>query len=304
MDVGLILSKMKLNLAEVEGHILSPGNIFWKKKSENLVLVAAKSDFLNLELIRKLSDANHELFIEKQIDLELQEEFYRLFAQHKHELLITDKAQWRKSLRSFFTKRMCSDEISQLELNQLTWKVFSNVGREKAKQFLDQDIQLFNRAMSITTSYTLCAFMLGYYSDAFLSQLFNETFLSLVEIDREMPICSLKAKLEKIRTADSWQDEEKTLLSSVYHLTKKQNCLLGERFDGSGVLQVKKIEMTDLEIVMVALNEHYAYVETVEKNIFYEIKNSSFKCDQRILRVLQKFLRQEDEQGITSEMSA
>ena len=56
------------------------------------------------------------------------------------------------------------------------------------RPFLEEDIELFKRSMSVATSYTLCAFMLGYYADNFLSDIFNETFLNLMDFKKKSPL--------------------------------------------------------------------------------------------------------------------
>ncbi|MFA6236763.1 MAG: hypothetical protein WC635_05495 [Bacteriovorax sp.] len=281
---------MKLNLKDLKGFILSPGNIFWKQKSGKLILLSAKSDFLNFELVEKLFKAEYELFIENQIDLQIQADFEEYFKRHRSEMLVREKLQWRIKLLGMFAGKMSSEVFTQFDLNQLTWKTFSTVNQQKAKTFLDQDIELFNRGMSIATSYTLCAFMLGYYSDEFLSKLFTDTFLNCVDIDQATPLHSLKIQLETIRTQESWTDEDKAVLDNVFHLGMKKDFLIGERFDGSGIKNVNKREMTDLEILLVALNENYSFSENTDRNIFYDIKNSSFKCDELVLSVLKKCL--------------
>lgn len=288
--MGHILAKMELNLKDVKGFILSPGNIFWKQKSGNLILLCAKSDFLNLELIEKLFKAQSELLIENQIDFQIQDDFREYFTNHQNALLVKEKNQWRNKLLGLFAERMSSAEVTQFELNQLAWKTFSKVEAKEAQRILEEDLELFRRGASIATSYTLIAFILGYYSDDFLSKLFTETFLSLMTIEKVAPLPSLKAQLEKIRTEDSWSKDEKVMLENVYHLGQKKNLLIGERFDGSGINSINKREMTDLEIVQVALNQHYSYLGIKDHTIFFDLKNASFSCDQKIVSVLQKSL--------------
>lgn len=286
--MALILAKLDLNLKDVKGFILSPGNVFWQQKSGAHILLSAKSDFLNLPLIEKLSNANHILLIENQINLQLQHDFVEYFKGHQAEMLIREKLQWRSKLMTLFSEELGSDEVSQFEVDELAWKVFSRVSYEQARKFLEEDINLFKRSMSVSSSYTLCAFMLGYYSDEFLAKLFTDTFLNLMDLNASVPLQTLKMKLEKIRTLESLQVEDKQILEDIYQLTNKRNVVLGERYDGSGVRQINKREMTDLELVLVALNDHYSYSDNSYKSIFYEIKNSLFKCDKKILNVLEK----------------
>lgn len=293
---------MEFELKAVKGFILSPGNIFWKQKSGKLVQLCTKSGFLNLELIEKLFHSNHELLIENQLDLQLQADFCQYFKNHKLEVLVKEKKKWRSKLMSLFSGPLAREEVGQVEIDQLAWKVFSSVDQDFAQQLLDEDIELFKRGMSIASSYTLCAFMLGHYDDSFLSKLYTDTFLSLMDLNKIAPTPSLKMELERIRTKESWENEDRSLLSNIYKLDDKKKLLIGERFDGTGVQQMNSGEMTDLDMVLIALNEHYAYIGNLDKNIFYEIKNSYFRCNEKILKVFNKCL--EDNRQDLSEMSA
>lgn len=293
---------MEFELKAVRGFILSPGNIFWKQKSGKLVQLCSKSSFLNLDLIEKLFRTNHELLIENQLDLQLQDEFCQYFKNHKTEVLVKEKKKWRSKLMSLFAGPLAKEEVEQVEIDQLAWKVFSSVDQGFTQQLLDEDIELFKRGMSIASSYTLCAFMLGHYDDSFLSKLYTDTFLSLMDLNKIAPTSSLKMELERVRIKENWESEDCSLLRNVYKLDDKKNLLIGERFDGTGVQQLNSGEMTDLDIVLIALNEHYGYIGNLDKNIFYEIKNSYFKCDEKILKVFNKCL-EDNRQGL-SEMSA
>jgi hypothetical protein len=294
---------MKLNLKDVKGLILSPGDIYWRQKSGKQVLLSKKTNFLNLEMIEKLHLAEHDLYIENQIDLQLQEDFSEYFKSYQAELLVQDKKPFRKKLLELFSSKLCREEITQFEINQMAWKFFSTVKRDQAKELLNQDIDLFKRSMSLATSYALCAFMLGYYNDSFLSKIYSEIFLNLMDLSKNIPMHSLKNKLESIRIKEDWQEEDRVMISNTYLIKQKNNFLLGERYDGSGVNQIKKEEMSDLEIVLVALNNHYSYLDNPKNNIFVDIKMSRLKCDESVLRRLKKYLEIESVKSTVS-MSA
>lgn len=291
--------KMEFKLSDVQGHALSPGDIFWQQKSGNLVLISAKSDFLNIELVEKLFNSKSILLIENQINFDLQDEFEKFFRNHQKQLLVHEKLQWRKKLISLFASQLASPDLSQNELNQMSWKIFSTIDREKLKGFLSDDIDLFKRSMSVATSYTLCAFVLGYYSETFLTDLFSDTFLSLMDLNKDIPRASIKSQLEKIRTANLLDDEDKEFLDNVYQLKQKKNFVVGERYDGLGVKEISKFEMTDLELLLVALNDHYTFtmaeVGENERSIFFDIRNSFFKCDQKVLSTITRSLNVNNE---------
>ncbi|MGZ3787300.1 MAG: hypothetical protein ACXVLQ_02185 [Bacteriovorax sp.] len=279
----------ELNLKDMKGFVLSPGNVFWKQKSGAEVLISAKADFLNLELIEKLSAANQNLIVSEQVDLHLQNEFIELFKAHEKELLVKEKNKWRLKLLSLFSGILSKEGLSQFELNMAAWRVFSKIERSEALIFLERDIDIFKRSVSIATSYALGAFLLGHYSDSFLQKIFNETFLGLVNLNPIVPVQKLKEDLERMRAESSFTEGDKSYLKS-FNQDKKQSLLFAEKYDGSGLQQINKNEMTDLELLLVALCSHYSFKDHDNKTIFNEIKKSQFNCEGKIAALLRRGL--------------
>ena len=284
------MAKAILNLKDLRGYVFAPGNIYWLQKSGAEVLLSLKSDFLNIQLMEKLAGANHTLLIECQNNLQIQSNFVDFFERHKDELLINSKMKWRKSLIALFNVEFSKDEASQFELSQLGWKVFSKIEAVEAKKYMEEDKDLFQRSMSISTSYALCAFLLGYYNDDFLSNLFTETFLNLISIKKSREVNELKIILESIRVLDKLESSHIEVLEDLFLLSNKKNIFLGERYDGSGYWKINGNEMNDLELVFVALNRHYSYTAPVTTTIFNDIRKGNFNCDNRILVALRRHI--------------
>lgn len=291
------LKKLNLDLFNIKEFILSPGDIYWKQKKGKLVLVSQKNNFLNRELIEKLANGGQELCIDNQFNLQNQEDFSEYFKNHKMEFLVQEKKPFRKKILNLLATELSQKEVSQFEINQITWTAFSKVSWEEAKMYIDEDLDLFKRSMSLTTSLTLCAFILGYYSDFFLSQLYTETFLKLMDFNRSIPVQSLKNDLENTRINKDWQDKDKKIIRDAYQFDYDGSFLIGERYDGTGIGQIKKEEMNDLEMLLISLNEHFSYVEHPQHNIIWDIKNALFKCDENILKQLEKCLKKESVKG-------
>jgi hypothetical protein len=276
---------MELNLKHLKGLILSPGNIFWIQKSGSRVLISAKEDFLNCELIEKLFKNNDKLLIENSIDYHLQHDFLELLEAHSEQILVREKGQWREAIIELCSTTFASPEFTQFEINQSLWVAFSNLKRDEAKKFLEMDIALFKRSLSIASNYTLCAFLLGYYDDVYLKKLFNETFVNLMSIEKIDPLPTLKEKLENIRETSVLSIEDKNYLEKIY---KQNNILLSERYDGTGVQSICENEMTELELVLVALCNHYPYGNEIKKTLFCEINEGSFFCEKKTLNRLKR----------------
>lgn len=277
------MAKRDLNLKDLKGYVLSPGDIFWIKSSGAEVLVAKKADYLNDVLVEKLVKAGHKLQIENQIDLSLKHEFVGLVKAHSSEVLFKEKLHWKKRIFDLLLK----NKINQFELGQLAWMAWSTVEREEVKNFIDFDLDLFKRALNVATGFVFCSILLGYYHEQFLKNLFSSTLKNLMSMEKVVSMDKMKTDLESIRMNESLTEEERELIKNIF---PKGTSWAGERYDGSGILSINKKEMNDLEKIMVALERHYSYRDVDGETIFSEIKNGKFQCDEKILLVLRRSL--------------
>lgn len=280
------MAKKDLNLKDLKGFVLSPGNIFWIKNSGTETLIAKKSDYLNYPLVEKLAHASHKLVIEDQIDLSVQHEFMEFIKAHRSELLFKEKLQWKKKLFELLQH----NRVSQFELSQLAWMAWSNLDREDVKALIDFDLDLFQRSLNVASSIVFCALLLGYYQDEFLKKLFSQTLSHLMTMEKIELMDRLKAEMEIIREHDILTDDDRAFLKKLYPQTESW---AGERYNGSGVRSINKKEMNDLEIVMVALERHFSYREMNGESFLVSIINGKFHCDDKLLSVLKKGLKQE-----------
>lgn len=282
----------------IEGYVLSPANLYWIRRSGERTLLSQKADFLNFDLIAKLQSQKQKIEAEDLIPSEFIDEISSAFAAHRREVQIKDKIQWRKRLLFNFKKRLLSGENSQFEIDQVMWKIFSKFNIELTKSFLDKDIDLFKRSMSIASSYTLMAFVMGYYNDDFLTVLFNQIFSDLFNVSPQEPLISLKERLETLRGKDTLGVEEVKLLERFY---RQKSHLFNERFDGSGSKQIHYLEMTDLEKLLVALNAHFSFKQDPESNILFQMRRGEFNCDEKVLKLILQTLDRQSEDKKTDE---
>lgn len=288
------MAKKDLNLKDLKGFVLSPGDIFWMKTSGTESLIAKKSDYLNEALVEKLLKAGHKLAIDNQIDFTLKHEFMGLIKAHEAEVLFKEKLQWKKRIFEL----LLQNKLNQVELGQLAWMAWSTVDREDVKHFIDFDLDLFKRSLNVATSYVFCALLLGYYQDNFLKKLFSSTLKDMMSMEKIELLDHMKTELESMRTHETLTNDEKEFVKRLY---PKAFSWAGERYNGSGVRAFYKREMSDLEQMMVALERHYSYRDVDGDTIFDEIKNGKFQCEGKILSVLKRSLTTEQK---TSELSA
>jgi len=280
------LAKKELDLKDLKGYVLSPGDIFWMKNSGTETLIARKADYLNYPLIEKLFKSSHKLMIDNQIDLSLQHEFSGVMKAHQSEILFKEKLQWKRRLFDLITQ----NKITQFELGQLAWISWSKIEREDVKTFIDFDIDLFKRSLNVASSYTFCALLLGYYNDDFLSQIFTTALKDLMSMEKIELLDRLKEEMEIIRSHEILTEKDKQFVQKLYPHSVSW---AGERYNGSGVKAFNKKEMSDLEIILVALERHFSYREVDCETLFTSIQMGKFHCEEKLLSVIKKGLNQD-----------
>lgn len=291
---------MKLNFNHIKEEILSPGNIFWKKNSGGDVLISKKGDVLNHQLIQKLLNANSTLEIEDCIDLDFHDSMFSLYVKYSEELFMRDKIKWRDQLVANLRTEFIEQNKSQFELDHLAWKFFSKFTNEEAMKFIEVDEALFKRHLSVASSYAFSAFLLGYYESSFLSKLFTSTLKNLMELGASVHVMSLKEKIDYLRMQDTFNSEDLKDAEELGSVDLFSKTMLLERYDGSGLGQINSREMSDLEIVLVALNRKYGFDEVEHANILSEITAGELKCVARILKMLQRVLDKKEDESTAS----
>ncbi|MBC7712249.1 MAG: hypothetical protein H7177_02860, partial [Rhizobacter sp.] len=286
---------MKFSFKNIQHDLLSPGNIFWKKNSGDAVLISKKGEALNLDLLKKFFDSGKEIYLEDGIDIHVHFEMKALYDKYSEEILMRDKIQWRDKLIAIFRKEFIEKEnVVQFELDQLAWKLFSNLELPEGLIFIERDADLFRRHLSVASSYTYCAFLLGYYEPAFLNRLFSKTLQNLMELGASARILTLKEKLEYLRLQESFSSEDYEYLKTIASDEILARTVMFEKYDGSGPRNLNSKEMSDLEVVFVAINSLFGFTNDNQENIFNSIIKGDLNCGTRTLKMLQKILSEKE----------
>lgn len=288
---------MKFSLINLQRDLLAPGNIFWQKKSGDAVLISKKGDALNLGLLKKLSDSDAEIVIEDEINLHASEELKVLYEKYSEEILMRDKIIWREKFIAALRREFIENEnVSQFELNHLAWRLFSEFEFAAGVAFMERDGDLFRRHLSVASSYTFCAFLLGYYEPGFLSRLFTKTLQSLMDLGSSAHVLSLKEKLEYLRLQDSFSSEDYDYVKTIASEEILAKTVMFEKYDGSGPRNLNSREMSDLDIVFVALGRMFGYTIESKTNALKAIDKNELNCQPRTLKLLQKILSEKEKQ--------
>ena len=277
----------EVNFEDIKNDILSPGRIVWIQRSGAEVVISAKGSFLNLEMIAKLQKGGHKVIIQNDDETAMHAEFTSVYRSFSEGLQIKQKLKHRNELVGMLLKNYINSDRTQDNLNQLAWKLFSQLSREEARTYLNRDINFFKRGMSVASSYVFCAFLLGHYDTKFLNNLYTTTMRNLMQLGSEQLISVLKNKLELIRQRPQLSEDDHQFIKTITINENFQQLFMLEKFDGSGVLGIKTEDMNDLELILSSLNYYFQWTKDYEgKNILAEIYGGRFKINAKVLNLI------------------
>lgn len=285
------MKKLPLEINDIRDDILSPGRILWKQRSGAEVVISAKGGFLNIEMITKLSAAGHTLLIEGDDETQIHALFMETFQSMEAELQLKAKLVYYKKFGQLLHQFYISQDRNQDDLSQLAWKLFSKVERNEARSFLHRDINFFKRAMAVASAYTFCAFFMGHYDAAFLRNIYTATFNNMMKLGSNQLINVMKNRLEDIRRKPHLTDEDRAYVKTIADPENIGQLMLLEKFDGSGVLNIKTDDMNDLELILGSFNYIFHWNEDYEgKNILKDIYEGRIKINGKVVMLIQKNL--------------
>jgi hypothetical protein len=287
---------MKFSLTNIQDDLLAPGNIFWKKKSGDSVLISKKGEVVNSALINKMFDAGIEVFMEDGIDIQAHHEMKMIYEKYSEQVLMRDKIILRDQLITLLRKEFIEKEdVLQFDLDHLAWDLFSSFSIVEEQLFIERDADLFRRNLSVASSYTFGAFLLGYYEPKFLKNLFSRTLKNLMDLGLSSHVLSLKEKLEYLRLQESFSTEDYNFLKSIVSNEILTTTVVFEKYDGSGPRKLNSREMTDLEVVFIAIGYLFGYKSDPTMNFLSATDKGELKCSVRTLKTLQKILSKKED---------
>ena len=282
------MRKVDLKFSEISDDLLASGNIYWRQKSGTDILISAKGDLLNFEMLEKLASSDKDLIIEDSIEFKINKQFLKIFQKYSATISIKEKILARKEFNLFLIKVFYHSRRSQFELDQLCWKLFSNFSKEEGLKFIDRDRDYFKRSRSVASSYVMCAFLIGYYDVDFLRKIYNTTMIKFMNVGKDQLMVELKESLEMLRVKGSLTPNDKNIITSLIDLNDFDQSFLFEKFDGSGIMTINIHEMNDLELILSSLNYFYHFNEQDHLNILAAIHDGNFPIDKRLLNLIKR----------------
>ena len=283
---------MYFKISEFKNSLLSPGDISWHKKSGVVVLISRKGEMMNIQLIKKLEAAKERVLLRNHIDLFLQRRFASLIDNYNSSILIKDKLVWREKIIQMLNIEFIKKQRSQLDFDFMTWNVFSKIPLDEGQKYINRDEELFKRNLTISSTYTWIAFLLGYYDMSFLSSLFSQTIMDSMKLGEDENIMSLKDKLEYLRMADYFDDKDFLEINKLVPEDSYQRLVLFERANGSGPLGLNIHEMTDLELVIWSMHKEISFKHKfkIVNNTLRMFISGQLKVDEKLEKVVSRSL--------------
>lgn len=166
---------------KIENFVLAPGDIYWLKSSGEELLISKKSEVLNVVLCQKLKKHNHTLRIANEVNIDLILKIEDKFTSSRKEVSMAKKNIYRKKVIEYLKKEYVEIDRGQYELDMMVWRIFSKFTTLEQNDLVNQDIDLFKRSLRVTSSLVLSAFLLGYYDELFLEEIFAKTIKILMK---------------------------------------------------------------------------------------------------------------------------
>ncbi len=257
------MKRKPINFFEISKNLLSPGDVYWIKRSGEEILISSKGDILNLNLISKLDQQSQKVVIENYIDETDLLEIKELFDRFHVELLIKDKNVYREKIFKFFYKKIVDENKSDNELNIIFWKMFSELGFEFGSKLVEKDRDYFDRALTVGALSVLGIMLMGYYELNYLKKTYSDIIRDLKNIMAEDAVISFKEKMEKLR------DEQESLKFSDDR-DKKIKTMVFEKDLGLGIKKTMNYELSDFEIFISELNRSLKYVNRKSDDMIYK----------------------------------
>jgi len=257
------LKRKELDFFEIRKNLLSPGDIFWIKRSGDEVLISSKGDLLNLNLISKLEKESQKVVIENYIDETDILEINELFERYQKEILIKDKIVYREKILKFFHKKIVEENQKDIEINVLFWKIFSELGFEFGTKFVEIDRDYFDRALTIGGLTILGHLLLGFYDLDFLKKSYSNVIRDFKNVLGQDSVMSFKDKMESFREKDGLLEIDQGLIKNI-------KTTLFEKDSSLGLKKTMHFELSDYEILMAEINSKISYKEKNETGTIYK----------------------------------
>jgi hypothetical protein len=262
------------NFNTIENYILSPGDIYWIKKSGEEILVSKKGEVPNSLLIKKLVKNEQTLEMSNEINVDVIAQLEELFINSKKEILIQKKNKFRIKIVEILRAEYAEIERSQFEFDTMVWKIFSNFSLDQQMDLVAIDMDLFRRSLRVTSSVVVSAFLNGYYDENFLEKLFMKTFNLLMSIVSSETLSDDVERLENMRVN----------LSSEPLVREEVKSL----FDPA----VLRSEVASWEKIIVIFNTYYSFDDHEAKvNILNEIFNNKVSIRANELKIAHNALK-------------
>jgi hypothetical protein len=277
------LTEREVKFTEIKDYLLSPGNLFWVKRSGVKRLITKKGDPCNFEFLEKISKRNEAIVLSEEVDRQILFEANELYSEYKKILIYKDKIELKHKIINFINRNLLSEDASQFEINLICCKWFCAIPFEELKLYLKIDNAYFTRAASIACTHTLILFICDYYEADFLSKTFRDVFYSYYNIINDKPFLTSRNKLEEARNG-------KIDLDFFISAKNKEKILILENEMGGGLNGYVENELSDYEKNLICMNREFSYENTIESNLLKLVVENKIQCNRSTRLLMLKML--------------
>ena len=288
------MEKRNIKPKDILSYFLSPGDIYWKQRSGTLVCINKRGEPLNIDLLHKLFEGEQNLIITNEVDSSFEDYFISLFDKYEAALLIKEKLGVRREIITMF-KEVADSKIEQYEFAMMGWRIFSQLDPEMRSNLIDKDADIVKRSVFVASSTCYLAFVVGYYDLKFLSKVFSHVLMRLINATSEDKLRDFKIFCEGIRQHQSMTADEKEKLLFFIEDKNSESLFYYEQFDGSGILEINAREMTDLDLISIAMNKNYSYLNFNAPNIFKQVLYMEIVLEKHVIDILKKEFKYSEE---------
>lgn len=281
------MEKRDLKYQDILSHFLAPGDIYWRQRTGTLLCVNKRGEPLNIDLIHKLFEGEQNLIITNEADSSFEESFMRLFERYKEALLVKEKLVIRKEIITMFVK-VANSHLNHFDFAMLGWRIFSKIEHELRRKLIKGDSDLFKRSVCVASSTCYLAFMVGYYDLDFLSKVFSSVLVKLTGITTDANRRDFKLFFEEVRHQEVLSEEDSEKMKHFLVGQDRRAAFFYEKANGSGMMGINAREMTDLDLIIIAMNKHYSYESFDMPNIFKQVLFTDIDIERHLMEIIKK----------------
>ncbi|EPZ51902.1 hypothetical protein M902_1886 [Bacteriovorax sp. BAL6_X] len=256
------MREINLSLQQIKNNPLLKGELYWSRPSGRRLLIGRAGEFVNLELVEKLSQQNDQFFQKIIIDEERVSKVVDHFMDLQKAQLEEVKLRYRNLiLVDFYRALKDSEKSSTLDFVFIcheTFYEFNNENINLEEQFIKTSAITFKKAQVIASSVVYLSLVSGYLDFKFLKEVFNTILLTYYSYVCRSGVCvtdqlsSLEETYDNVKYLKSLS---KDFFEVDYNLNDDVSGLWRKVHDRVFALEIE-FDSNDIEVIFKSILEN------------------------------------------------